>query len=170
MDEVWETISGFDNYEISNKGNVRSWKVIGSTIGSVLQEPRLLKIYDNGKGYKVVKFRVNGRVKCFYIHRLVATHFIPNPTHLPEVNHKDECKSNNRADNLEWISHKDNLHYGSCISRISETKKKQQRTGIFSPNYGKHLIDETKQKIRFAHLGKHPSDETRKKMSESRIQ
>ena len=54
------------------------------------------------------------------VHRLVAEAFIPNPLGLPEVNHIDEDKTNNRADNLEWCTHLENSNYGSRPTRIGE--------------------------------------------------
>ena len=54
-----------------------------------------------------------------YIHRLVAEAFIPNPSNLPVVNHKDENPKNNAVDNLEWCTTKYNLNYGTCNTRKS---------------------------------------------------
>lgn len=67
-------------------------------------------------GYKHIKFNK----KTYSVHRLVAETFIENPHHLPCVNHKDENKSNNNVENLEWCSHRYNTIYGTCQQRKSE--------------------------------------------------
>ena len=61
-----------------------------------------------------------GKRKCCYIHRLVAEAFIPNPNNYPQVNHKDEDKTNNCVNNLEWCDAKYNINYGTRIERISK--------------------------------------------------
>ena len=75
------------------------------------------------RGYLRVYLYKNGKGKSFYIHRLVAEAFIPNPNKYQEVNHKDENSSNNRADNLEWCTHKYNSNYGTRNKRVSLTQK-----------------------------------------------
>lgn len=66
-----------------------------------------------GNGYLGAYWQGNG----YYVHILVAECFVPNPNNLPYVNHKDENKQNNRADNLEWCTHQYNLNYGTAIER-----------------------------------------------------
>lgn len=63
---------------------------------------------DNGKGYKMIELKNSGIRKRWYIHRLIATYFVPNPNNYKEVNHIDGDKSNNRADNLEWSTRQEN--------------------------------------------------------------
>ena len=65
-----------------------------------------------------------GRSKKKSIHRLVAIAFIENPNNLPDVNHKDENKTNNVATNLEWCNHSYNALYGTCQERLSKHKNK----------------------------------------------
>nr|DAP96555.1 MAG TPA: homing endonuclease [Caudoviricetes sp.] len=112
--ETWKPIADYVGlYEVSNKGRVRN-----------LKTGRTLKPGNNGRGYLFVGLYKNGAVKYHYLHRLVALTFIPNPNKLPEVNHKDEIRTNNKLDNLEWISHRDNSNYGKRNERVSKSKSK----------------------------------------------
>ena len=103
MKEVWKDIPMYaDIYEVSNFGRVRS-KVTG----------HIIKCYPNHKGYLRVVIHLNGRIKKEMVHRLVALTFIPNPNNYPQINHKDECKTNNMVDNLEWCTCEYNTNYGT---------------------------------------------------------
>ena len=87
------------DYEVSNLGNV---KRIGSS--------KCLKPSCN-HGYLQVILCKNGNTKKMFVHRLVATAFIPNPNNLSDVNHKNEIKTDNALTNLEWMTHEDNIRY-----------------------------------------------------------
>lgn len=112
MNEVWKSIHGFSNYEVSSSGRVRSIDHFDSLgrkqIGKVLK-PKL----DSRKHYLHVCLYKDGKSIPVNIHRLVATEFIENPNGYKEVNHKDEDKTNNAVSNLEWCTHKYNNNYGS---------------------------------------------------------
>lgn len=108
MIEEWKDIKEYEGlYQISNLGNVRSLK---------WGKKRIL-IPQNIRGYSKVILCKDGKGKMYAIHRLVAQAFIPNPDNLPCVNHKDECKTNNTVDNLEWCDYKYNNNYGTTIQR-----------------------------------------------------
>ena len=79
-----------------------------------------LKPIDNGTGYLQVILHKDGKVKNHYVHRLVAEAYLPNPENLPQINHRDENKTNNCLQNLEWCDHKYNINYGT---RTEKTKK-----------------------------------------------
>ena len=105
--ELWVNIKGTGGqYQISNFNRVKSK---GNAFG---RKEKLLKQSQNPRtGYWNVVLRVNGVQKSCYVHKLVAGAFIPNPKHLPCVNHKDCDRSNNRLSNLEWVSYKTNVNY-----------------------------------------------------------
>lgn len=114
-DEEWRPIQGFEqDYEVSSQGRIRSHRK-----GFV----QILKpIFEKWNGYFTVSlFDADGRMHKAKIHRLVALAFIPNPHGYPCVNHKDENKTNNRADNLEWCTKAYNSVYGTSRQRARET-------------------------------------------------
>ena len=98
-----------------------------------------LKNHENQGRYKVNMYN-----KQFILSRIVAQTFIPNPDNKPEVNHKDENPANNRADNLEWMTRKENNNYGTRIQRAMETRMKKHPNSGF--NKGVPVSDEIKQK------------------------
>ena len=77
----------------------------------------------NKDEYYIVGLSKNGKRKSFYVHRLLAETFIPNPDNLPQVNHKDENKLNNSLDNLEWCTQSYNFYYGTRGERSSKTQR-----------------------------------------------
>ena len=108
---MFKKIAGFNNqYQINTKGQVRNSK-----------DKILSQSISNNRNNRVHLCK-DGKPKCDAVHKLVAQTFIPNPLHLPEVNHKEEKKLNNDADNLEWCDSKYNTNYGTRNKRISETK------------------------------------------------
>jgi hypothetical protein len=91
----WKIIKEYSRYIISNTGKVKSFKYSKS---------RILKIKHSKGGYCGVTLHENGKSRTYLLSRLVAKYFIPNPNNLPEVNHKDGIKNNNRSYNLEWCT------------------------------------------------------------------
>ncbi len=121
--EKWKEVYGYDAlYEISNLGRIRT-KHHGKE--GYKKEYRYLEPIDNGNGYLRVNLRSNHRQRTAYIHKLVAQAFVDNPNGYSEINHIDEDKSNNNADNLEWCSHLYNCQYGTKNIRASEKRKKK---------------------------------------------
>lgn len=113
MKEQWRPIvCADDGYEISSIGRVRSYKNrYGFGRDELLEEPVLLSIQIHRLGYLYKMLQVNGKPKKFYIHRLVAEAFIPNPNEYPEINHIDGDEINNCVENLEWCTRKDNMRH-----------------------------------------------------------
>lgn len=111
--ELWKDIKGFEGcYQISSNGRIKSLERTVIHKGSPSKRKgRILKVRKDGKGYHQYGLYKDG--KAFYLraHRLVALHFIPNPENLPQVNHKDENKDNNKVSNLEWCTNLYNMQY-----------------------------------------------------------
>lgn len=120
--EIWKDVKNYEKYyQVSNKGRVKSKdRKILNGFGLITKKAKILNGSDNSKGYKFIMLN-NGKTKLkYYIHRLVANHFILNSNNLPEVNHKDSNPSNNNANNLEWITHKDNYWHARNKGRFDE--------------------------------------------------
>ena len=107
-EEIWKDIKGYEGkYQISNMGRVKSLNYRNTG------KEKIMKPYDNGHGYLKIKLCKDGKVKKYRINRLVALAFLENPNSLPEVNHKNEDKTDNRVENLEWCSRSYNVNYGT---------------------------------------------------------
>lgn len=99
--EIWKTIDGYENYQVSNFGNVKSLNYRNTKTQKILKNIKM-KI-----GYNSVTINK----KIFYVHRLVAIHFIENPFKKREVNHINGIKDDNRIENLEWTTHSENMKH-----------------------------------------------------------
>ena len=106
MTENWESITYAPNYEVSNMGNIKNIK----TRKLITINYDRLRI-DNKRARPGLSH--NGVNKGYYLHRIVAEHFINNPDNLPEVNRIDGDFYNNKSSNLEWISKLDNMRHAS---------------------------------------------------------
>ena len=105
-DEIWQDIPNYENeYQVSNYGRIRSLKNNKIHIMS--------PILSRSQDYYVIGLTRNGTKKQYYIDRLVAEVFIPNPNNYSEINHKDENPKNNHIDNLEWVTHSQNVRHSS---------------------------------------------------------
>lgn len=113
--EDWKDIQGFDGYQVSNEGRVKSLK---------FGKERILKSWKVENGYLIVRLYKDGKRVWKLVHRLVAEAFIPNPQNLPEVNHKDENKSSNIVENLEWCDRSYNINYGTRTQKCADKESK----------------------------------------------
>lgn len=115
MKEIWKSIEGTDGkYFISNFGRVYS------SFSNIIMKTR-----KGTCGYEAVGFAINGKVRKNDVHRLVASHFIDNPKNKLQVNHIDGDKSNNRAENLEWVTPSENMKHAYKIG-IKYTSEKMK--------------------------------------------
>lgn len=113
--EEWKDIEGYEGlYQVNNTGKVISlnYKRTG--------EVRELKPMVDKYGYLYVNLSKNGKYKSKKIHRLVAEAFIPNPNNLPEVNHRNEIKTDNRVENIEYCDRSYNINYGSRNKKLKD--------------------------------------------------
>ena len=124
--EIWKDAVGYEGfYKVSNKGNVYSVERIDSINrkrGGFTLEPRTTK-----RGYLDVNLCKNGILKRKLIHRLVAEAFIPDLKKYPGVNHKDEDKTNNNVENLEWCDTIYNNNHGTRNKRIGQKLSKKMK-------------------------------------------
>lgn len=116
MEEKWKEIDGFPDYFVSNFGRIKSCK--RSKDGKIIK-PVLKKGYCH-----VAIYDKNNKRRCVQVHRIVLKTFNPrNDMDELEVNHKDEVKTNNILSNLEWMTHLENVNYGTGHQRCIEQQK-----------------------------------------------
>ena len=122
--EVWKDVVGFEGkYVVSSIGRVAalSFPIEAGTL-HYCRRPHLLTTRRISNGYFTTALSCGkNQSRGIYVHRLVATAFIPNPDNLPHINHRDEDKSNNRLENLEWCTVRYNVNYGTAIERRRKT-------------------------------------------------
>ena len=142
--EIWKDIKGYEGrYQVSNKGRVRSFVNRDKSNPCIIRKP-----VPDRRGYSTVVLWIGSHNRCLKIHRLVAEAFIENPMNYPQVNHKDEDKTNNAVENLEWCDNKYNNTYhdiqkrktipviqydlqGNEIARYYGLGEAERQTGVF---------------------------------------
>ena len=123
--EVWKGMSEFDNeYEVSNLGRFRSLDRVIIRKGSQARiKGRIIKGQQDAYGYVTMTIK-NKQVKA---HRLVAKYFVENPLNKNQVNHKNGINNDNRAVNLEWCSHEENMKHLYLTMPFEHKNSKQKR-------------------------------------------
>tara|TARA_R110000803_G_C11791357_1_gene298088 strand:- start:63 stop:536 length:474 start_codon:yes stop_codon:yes gene_type:complete len=102
-------VEGFPNYLIYNDGRVWS-----------KSSQMFRKCYKNPKGYIQVSLNKNGKVHTARINRLLAIAFIPNPENKSDVDHINDIRDDNRLENLQWLTHQENINKRSYINKLDE--------------------------------------------------
>ena len=121
--EIWKQIQGFKPiYQVSSTGRIRSIERNTNDNGGVLhRKERILRVSVSRLGYHIAYlYDVNGRKRTIPVHQIVARAFISNPENKPEIDHIDGDKSNNRPENLRWVTHKEN-----CSNPVTAQKQKK---------------------------------------------
>lgn len=120
--EVWKDIPGYEGYyQVSNMGRVKSLDRKIKRINGTIQHRKgvILKQCIHKTGYLIAVLCKNRHNKTIRVHRIVAKSFVNNPYNKKEVNHKNENIIDNRVENLEWTTPKENSNYGTRNKRIS---------------------------------------------------
>lgn len=124
--EIWKDVIGYEGlYQVSNLGRIKSLRrtITKSNGKSMCVAERILKSFFN-RGYEYVTLSKEAKQPNLKVHRLVAEAFLPNDNNLPDVNHIDENKANNRVENLEWCTKEYNRAYGTLNARVKSTWRK----------------------------------------------
>ena len=155
IEEIWRPIPGYEGlYEVSSYGRVRSLDrfIVDSLGHRRFYKGKVLSPIKDKYGYLSVKLQKGNKHN---IHRIVAQVFIENIDNLPQVNHKDENKSNNRVDNLEWCDQAYNNLYGTRLERLINTKIKngyvnEENVGLSKSKkeYNQKYYQDNKEKLR----------------------
>lgn len=126
MQKLVKPVVGFEElYYVTSDGKVFSKdRIVHAKNGKILHlKGREIKQLKNSNGYPMVGLHRNGVVKYKTVHRIVAEAFLPNPLNLPQINHKDEGRTNNHVENLEWCSAKYNTNYGTGMERMAAKRR-----------------------------------------------
>jgi hypothetical protein len=141
--ELWRDINNYEClYQVSSIGNVRSLNRSVYHSGNKSQsriKGKLLKPRINNRGYWDLRLSKDGKRRTHFIHRLMGEAFLSNPFKKSEINHKNGIKTDNRLENLEWVTHSENMIHafklGLCKGRKMQTiivlpfKSKRKTTG-----------------------------------------
>jgi len=137
---MWKEIPGYEGYyEVNENGLVRgvTRRITRRDGRTYIRKARALAPKVMHDGYLSVNLCKDGEQRRFYIHRLVAFLFVDGYNDGLEVNHKDCNRQNNKFDNLEWVSHQDNIKYTKSLKRhVSD----RDLTGANNPNYHNHTL------------------------------
>lgn len=116
--EEWVNVKGYEElYKISSYGRIKAKRKVVYGIIDNEKQPlyvkaeRMLTPFDNGNGYLSISLFKDQKLKNYYIHRLVAEHFIENKNNYPQVNHIDYDRKNNKVSNLEWVTVVENIRH-----------------------------------------------------------
>lgn len=123
--DYWKDIPGYDRHQASYNGFMRHLGKVNQRRGYIFEwvPEQYLNPTNNGIGYLKITITIYGIQYNEYVHVLVAKAFIPNPDNLPEINHLNTNKSDNRVPNLERCTHKQNMEHAAKLGRMKRRKK-----------------------------------------------
>lgn len=127
--EIWVDIPRYEGiYKASNKGRIKSLdrNYLDKNNKEYTIKGKIKKFFLNKNGYLTVSLSKNGKVKTEYVHYLILSSFTNLRENSMTVNHKDEVKTNNKIENLEWLTNKQNNLYGTKVKRTSDKKFKKR--------------------------------------------
>ena len=125
--EIWKNIKGYEGlYQVSDQGRVKSLEriIIKKDGRKFTVKERVLRPGATKDGYLIVALHAGDKQKTLTVHRLVCQAFHKNPENKPCVNHIDENKTNNAANNLEWCTYEENNNHGTHNERMAKTQSK----------------------------------------------
>lgn len=137
MEEIWKDIQGYEGlYQVSNLGRIKSLDRTVSHIGETTRnlKGKILINKLTPKKYYKVELSFNCVYKTHEVHRLVAKAFIPNSNKKLEINHKNGIKTDNRVENLEWVTHRENLIHSYHVLG------NKCGFGVLKKTYGEHNV------------------------------
>lgn len=126
LERKWKEIKGYEGkYIVSNYGEIVSLPRYKQNHNKkqYVQPKDILKYINNKNGYTYVFLCNNSKYKNIRLHKIVATAFIPNPKNLPQINHIDGNKQNNRVDNLEWCTASENIKHAYKMGLVKNNNK-----------------------------------------------
>lgn len=119
MEEIWRDIPDYEGlYQVSSMGNVKS---LPKMCGYRKDKGKILSPFINTNGYKLVTLCKNNKQKHYQVHRLVAMTFIPNVNSKPQVDHINRVRTDNRVENLRWVTVSENSN-NTCLNSLVEYK------------------------------------------------
>lgn len=129
MKEIWKDIPNYENfYQASNYGRIKSVeKMVWNGYQFWKREEKILKLTRDKKGYLNVGLSKNGKFKRCKVHRLIAKTFIPNLNNLPQINHINGIKTDNRVKNLEWCTNQENCIHARKNKLVKTPKGKDSK-------------------------------------------
>jgi hypothetical protein len=136
---MWKAFT--DNHEISTEGEIRNKR------GMILKQH-----LHKDRGYKQILITMGDKT-TYHTHRLVATAFLPNPNNLPEVDHINRIRTDNRVENLRWVTRSEN-----CMNKNCRAESKSKEKNIYARADGKFLVKVSRDKKR-VFLGVHDTIE-----------
>lgn len=132
--EIWKTYPDFDFIQGSNLGRVRTLDryVPDGKKGKRFVRGRVLKQFRESSGYMRVHVGVNNKGVKLSVHRVIASCFLPNPSNLGQINHKDCNRANNAVSNLEWCTNKQNIAYRDKLGHTA--RNNAPKSPLFAVN------------------------------------